>query len=607
MQIKTGLFLFLLLTTVLAFGQDPADRKDTTKLYTGIELYAKKSKFTRLVYRLIFNTNLTSVIKNPRPKKSIQKPYKSFEGKIIRNIYIQTLDPFGYSVSDTLQVPQNYFNRAGNHLHLKSRQLTIKNLLLFKKNEAFDSLLVKESERLIRAQGYVREVSFYTVATSKNSDSVDVYIRELDKWSITARAAVSPTRLTFNLNDKNFLGTGHESQNGFVWLHSIQKYAYNANYHIPNIRNTFINSSLHYGTDEYGNYMRSFSLNRPFFSPFAKWAAGISYTQQFKQDSILLESNQYLNQNFKANTHDYWAGHATQLFKGNSENIRTTNFITAGRFLRVRYLQKPPAMIGVPQGFASEDFYLLGIGLSTRKYIQEKFVFNYGITEDVPIGKVYGLTAGYQEKARVGRYYIGARFSVGNFYRWGYFSANYEYGTFFRQGIAEQGVFSAGVIYFTDLFEIGKWKFRQFVKPQLITSVNKVSAVNLSLNDGYGLDGFNSSGLEGSTRIMFTFQTQSYAPWNVFGFRFGPYFIYSMGMLGDALLGLKHSRVYSQFGFGVLIKNPNLVFNTFQISIAFYPIIPGLGPDVFKMNSYKTTDFRFKDFEVGKPGIVAFQ
>ncbi len=78
-------------------------------------------------------------------------------------------------------------------------------------------------------------------------------------------------------------------------------------------------------------------------------------------------------------------------------------------------------------------------------------------------------------------------------------------------------------------------------------------------------------------------------------------------MIGDDVNRLKNSKVYSQIGLGVLIKNENLVFNTFQISISFYPLIPGIGQNVFKMNSYKTTDFGFRDFEIEKPARVIYQ
>ncbi len=78
-------------------------------------------------------------------------------------------------------------------------------------------------------------------------------------------------------------------------------------------------------------------------------------------------------------------------------------------------------------------------------------------------------------------------------------------------------------------------------------------------------------------------------------------------MLSDAETGFKNSRVYSQISLGVLIKNENLIFNPFQISISFYPLIPGTGQNVFRMNSFKTTDFGFRDFEIGKPGQMMYQ
>ena len=67
-------------------------------------------------------------------------------------------------------------------------------------------------------------------------------------------------------------------------------------------------------------------------------------------------------------------------------------------------------------------------------------------------------------------------------------------------------------------------------------------------------------------------------------------------MLGDAATGYKDSKVFSQIGLGILIKNDYLVINTFQLSISFYPSIPGVGQGVFKMNSFKTNDFGFGDF-----------
>ncbi|MCX6270477.1 MAG: hypothetical protein NTU44_04515 [Bacteroidetes bacterium] len=442
--------------------------------------------------------------------------------------------------------------------------------------------------------------------TSKKSDSVDIFIRVMDNWSIIPIVIASSSRVNLRLTDKNFSGLGHEFQNGFTWYKSNGSVAFNTNYFIPNIRNTHITSTIHYGTDEYGNFLRNFAIDRPFFSPFAHWAAGVGFMQQFRKDTIRSPDSIFNPQRFKFNTQDYWAGNALPIFRGNTENSRTTNFISAIRFLRIRYLEGPSKIIDTLNIYSDENFYLVGIGISMRKYVQDKFIFKYGVTEDVPIGNVFSITAGYQDRIRNGRTYIGARISSGRYYSWGYLSSDIEYGTFFSASQAQQGVFLVSANYFTGLVEIGKWKFRQFVKPQLIIGINRFSYDSLTLNDGRGLDGFNSSLLSGSSRLLLTLQTQSYSPWDLIGFHFGPYLMCSLGMLGDERNGFKNKKAYAQLGLGVLIKNENLIISTFEISLAFYPVIPGNGHNVFKINSFKTTDFGFKDFEIGKPATIIF-
>ncbi len=592
-----------------AFAQEKPAKKDSTQIYQNIESFSVKRKFTKFMYKLFFKPASPATINEAKKKtykKLIQKPYSSFEGKTIRNINIVTLDPFGFSIGDSIKSQPSFLSKAGNKIHIQSRNFTIRNLLLIRRNQPFDSLLVKESERLVRSMNYVSDVSFTVKSASANSDSVDIFIRELDKWSIIPGGSVSDSRLSLNIRENNFLGMGHEFQNGFTWNHEKGAVAYSTNYYIPNIRNTFINSTLHYNIDELGNSARSFAIDRPFFSPFAKWAAGVSFAQ-FRRDSIYTSNVFPELQKIKFNVQDYWAGSAVQIFKGNTELKRTTNFISTARFLRVRFIEKPDEIYDTAHFYSNENFYLASIGISTRKYVQDKYIFDFGITEDVPVGKVFSFTGGYQTKNNTGRPYFGGRISFGNYYPWGYFSSDFEYGTFFNQSHSEQAVFKVSLNYFTSLIEVGKWKFRQFVKPEFIAGKNLFVTDSLTMKDGYGIEGFNSVGLSGTSRLLLTLQTQSYAPWNFIGFRFGPFFNITLSMLGDEVNGLKKSKVYSQIGFGVLIKNLHLVMNTFQLSIAFYPSIPGNGNNIIKLNPFKTTDFGFNDFEIGKPAKVRYQ
>ena len=309
--------------------------------------------------------------------------------------------------------------------------------------------------------------------------------------------------------------------------------SFHTNYFIPDIRTSYINSNIHYQIDGYGNIRRSLAFERPFYSAYAKWAGGISLATQVKRDSLAGSTPEYIPLNLKIKRQDFWAAKAIRIFR-DPEDENASNLILSARYLRVRYPESPAETVDTSGIYSNEDFYMAGVGLSTRKYVQDTYIFKFGTTEDVPIGKVIQLTGGYQLRNKIWRPYLGMRFSFGNYTRWGYLSPNIEYGTFFRGSHKEQSVVTVGINYFTGLFEIGRWKFRQFIKPQVTLGSNRFIYDTLTLNEGYGLDGFNSTGSSGTKRLLLTLQTQSYAPWNLFGFHFGPFLVCSMGMLGDA-------------------------------------------------------------------------
>lgn len=605
MWFRNGVILVLIfsLANDFAFAQETPISKDSTHLYENIENYSEQGKFTKFVYRLFFKPSTPVLAKIKKRKKRTQKPYYTFEGKTIRNINIVTLDPFGNSIGDTINSPPGFISRMGNRFHLQTRASTIRNLLLFKENHPFDELLLTESERLVRSMNYITDVSFYVESVKKSPDSVDVFIRELDKFSIIPGGSISGSNLSFDLREINFLGLGHQFQNNFVWDHSNGDFAYRTKYFVPNYRNTYINSTLEYGADGYGNFIKSIAIDRPFFSPIAKWAGGIKLLQ--REYTGPPESVNLLR--FKYNEQDYWVGSAVRIFKGDTDFKRTTNFVSSARFTRTRFLEEPLETIDTLRFYTDQNFYLISLGVSSRLYVKDKYIFSFGIAEDVPVGKVISITSGYQKKNNIGRTYIGGRFSSGSYTTWGYLSFNIEYGTFIRDSKAEHGVFRAGINYFTRLIDIGPWKLRQFIKPQFITGINRIDYDSLTINNEYGLRGFNSPTLAGNSRLLFTSQTQLYAPWNLIGFRFGPYFTFSLGMLGNAEKGFRNSNVYAHIGLGVLIKNDNLIMSTFQLTVSFYPEIPGKGFNIFKYNSFQTGDFGFSDFETGKPATVVFR
>ncbi|WP_309641417.1 hypothetical protein [Flavobacterium sp.] len=584
-------------------------KEDTAKVYRAIETYSKKRKFTKYIHRLIFEP-ITEKKKISKPLKKIKKQnYTKFEGKIIRNIKVTTLDPFSYSVSDTNQKPTKKFAKIGNALHAKTKEFAIYNILLFRKNKPLDSLLVKESERLIRRQRYVRSVAITTALVSKNSDSVDVSIRVLDSWSLAPDLTLSPSKSTFYIKERNFLGTGHEFSNSYTNDLNSSNNGYGTTYTIPNIKNTFIKTTIHYDIDVNHNYTKSFDVERPFYSPYARWAAGMNFNQHFERVIPVDFPESDTTANSKYNTQDFWGGHSIQIFKGNTETNRATNFITSARFYNKEFSDKPifgDDTLGV---FSNEKLYLMSMGISSRKYKQDKYVFNFDVIEDIASGFVYSVTTGFQNKNSNNRVYFGAKVALGGFFDFGYLSTDLQYGTFFNNHTTEQSAYNLSVIYFTNLIDGGRWKFRQFIKPQAIIGMKRIDSNTdkLTLNGDTGIPGFNSSTLYGTKKLLLTFQTQGYSPWHVVGFRLNPFFSYTMGMLGQAGTGFRNSKLYSEVAVGVIISNDYWVFSNFQFSFSYFPMLPEDLSSVYKTNSLKTYDFGLQDFEIAKPVLVGYQ
>lgn len=620
-----SLLVFFSCFSISGFSQVNGTENDSIKIYQKIEEFSQKRKFTRMLHDLVF---IPTERKNTsRIQFRENRSYRLYHGKIIRNIIIENLDPFGFSVYDTVSKPRNWSETTGNKIHIRSAKSTIRDLLLIEEDARLDTLLLRESERLLRSQPYIRS-ALITAAFPEGrdkGDSIDITVRVKDSWSLLPEGAFSPNRNMLGIKELNFIGTGHELGFRFIRQFEEGENAYDARYIIPNFKNTFIRSTVHYRRNLDDSYYKGVNLERIFYSPFTTWAGGVYVDQQYRKDSVpnIVFPVSYIGH--KYNTYDAWAGLSFPLFEGLSEDDRTTNLITSARMLRVDYREKPPEEIDDADFFSSETFYMGSIGIASRQFVKDQYIFDYGFIEDVPVGTVYGLTTGYQRKNERSRLYLGGRIAFGNYLKWGFLSTHLELGSFFRDKKTEQTTFSFQANYFTNLINISPaWKMRQFIKPQFIWGINRLNTIadRVTINEHvnhlgvYGFDygeqnlmgiqGFRSN-IYGTQKFLLTLQTQFYAPWNIIGFRLNPYINLSAAMIGDEVVKITSSKLYSAIGAGVIISNDHLVFNTFQLSFAWYPDIPGRGDNILRTNAFNTSDFGFQDFQFGRPRTVLFK
>lgn len=603
------LIIFICFCCCCTFAQTNDSINTTEEQMQKLEELSKKGKLTRQLHKLLVRKKPKNVNTNIQAVQQTDYDFEKYQGKIVRNIHIETYDPFGFSIQDSTRIPKKQIQKIGNRLHLKTKQFTVRSMLQFKRNQPLDSIKLKESERLLRTQRYIRRVSVKPISVSKNSDSVDVHIKVLDAWSWYPTGSLSTSSGRLSLTNRNFAGLGHYFNNQYRVRFKEGKHAYRAQYQINNIAQTFIDAGVFYNIDLAENYIKQVYANRRFYTPMTRLAGGFTIYQSSIRDSVPnLEGIRKL-QGFKSTDLDVWLGHSTPLYyRYNNLHKIQTNLITSLRYYSKKYSEHPTGEYDPYNYYTDQKMYLGTIGLASINYVQDRYIFYYDMIEDIAVGKTFMITGGFQQKNNNVRPYFAAQFALGKYTTHGYFGGEFQLGSFMNNKKFEEGVFRIEGLYFSKLYHLGKWRFRHFFNPEIVIGLNRWNYAmdKISLNGSYGIDGFDSYELRGTKKVLLNFQVQSYAPYEVLGFRFSPFLSTSLGFMGDNDNTFVKKDMYSKIGLGVVISNDYLVFSNFQLSVAFYPRIPGNGHNILKTNNLRNTNFDLQQFDYGRPELVPY-
>ena len=167
------------------FFLNAQEKKDS--LYYKIEKFSDKRKVTKFIHRFIFRREPDSTSVKSNTEKLSQKTY---DKKVIRNIRIETIDPFGYNSKDSKEVGR-WYDWIKDHLHSSTRRSTVNNFLLFEEGEEYNAQKLYESERLLRAMPFINRVNISVSDSTSSKDSIDVVVKVLDSWSLKPRISYS--------------------------------------------------------------------------------------------------------------------------------------------------------------------------------------------------------------------------------------------------------------------------------------------------------------------------------------------------------------------------------------------------------------------------------
>ena len=174
--------------------------------------------------------------------------------------------------------------RLANRLHLRTRDATIADQLLFREGEPYSASAIGESARILRSTRYLRDASIRPVAY--HDGLVDLEVTTQDVWTLNPGLSFGrhggKNTAGFELEELNFLGLG--TQLGVGFKSGVDRDSKQVFYRDRQLGSSWWDLSATYSDNSDGR-LADFALERPFYSLETQRAGGVSVNDDLRVDS----------------------------------------------------------------------------------------------------------------------------------------------------------------------------------------------------------------------------------------------------------------------------------------------------------------------------------
>jgi len=541
-----------------------------------------------------------------------ESPFQPYEGKVIRHIFIRGYG-FEQTFTDTSRRLQYFGTRLLNQLHRKTRDWVIRNNLFIRENTPVNAYKLADNERVIRNLNFIQDARILVSPLSTN-DSVDVVVVVKDVFSIGGEIGslgYPPFSIRGNVSEANFLGMGQRVQLG---INAEQNRDPNIGpqflYSKTNIGGSFvnvtasyteINSDLYPGTpDERAWFIR---LDRPLYAPYAHLAGG--FTLGKFQNFNVYHNVDSLFYKYDYHTQDGWIG-----WNLGSERFLSNTAVRDRKFLAVRYFRNDfdsiPKQVGKNFNFRFNDraAALTSFTFFRQDFYKTNYIYGFGATEDIPIGYNVAFTGGWYKQLYLSRPYTGVDANGFVVTKKGAFTQFFlRSGTFLRKGRFEDASVLVGASYYSPLFTFSSLKLRQYVNFSYTRQFNRLGIDPLTINNVFGLRYFSGDSTFGVQRFTLHSETTLYLRYRLLGFKFAPFAFGDLSLLTPETGTFQKSSLYHGIGAGVRTRNENLVFNTIELRMVYFPR-KTMQNNSFKIMLNTGIQFRYNNTYVRQPDVV---
>jgi hypothetical protein len=576
------------------------DKNNNTVFFDSLKVKASKNPITKKIYDLVVVTSVP--VENKRITGSSDVSYLPYTGKKIRNILVRQLTVFGSNINNPVQESEKRLDYILNKTHVNTNERIIRKNLLFDSGDTISPLLLSDNERILRQLPYINDARIIVVPVSDKEADIVVITRDI--YSLGASFSYKGLKSgNVSVFEKNIMGIGHEF--GFDIPYDSKKHnspGLGVHYTADNLWKSFVNLNLFYmdglGDKEYG-----LNLSRQLVSSSTKYAAGISVLRKYTKED--LNKSLPVPQPLKFNYQDYWL---LRSFLINKESV--SRIIIGGRYLVNNIIDRPEIQPDSYYNLTRYRMYLASAAFSIQKYYKTNLIYGYGRTEDIPYGGLIKITAG-NEFNEFNNYrkrtYLGTEASFGQSSKFlGYFYFSAGLATFIDGSVSKQGILSLNTKFLSNLLPVGKFRSRNFISVEYTRGVDRNHDEKLTFRTENGFSGFKNDSVGGKQRLTISLESILFSSANFYNFRFAFFGFSDLSALSGTNEILRKGTTLSGIGIGIRLRNDNLIFNTFQIRIGFFPNPPTWS----KINNFTISGeqlLRPNNFDCGPPEIIPFR
>ena len=568
----------------------------TMILLDSLKNKASKTLVTRKLYDFII------IDRDPVTAKEIsgssEEKFVKSSGLKVRNIEIKRLNVFGSNINTPDFFDPNKTEKLLNKTHFNTNELIIRKNLIFKPGDTISPITLSDNERYLRELPFIDDARILVVPVS---DSLaDVIVITKDIYSIGAKASLSGVgKGKVSVFEKNIFGMGHEFGFDVPWnVDSTNSPGFGVNYKVNNLGRTFTDLGLFFH-DGLGKKFYGIDIGRRLISSTTKYAGNITLRR-----TITLEDLDSLPepQPVKCNLQDYWLLRSFLI-----DNKSVTRLIVGARYTNNNVFQHPYIHPDSYHYLQQYRLFLGSVSYSVQRFYKASLIYGYGRTEDIPHGLLLNITAGREFNEFKNRYYTGASVSLGESVdRLGYLYSSASFGTFIHHNKTEQGILSFRANFISNLLHKGRYRIRNFINAEYTRGFDRYSDESLTLIRDDGFSGFRNDSICNTQRIAFNVETVLFSPVDFYGFRFALFGFADAGFLFGTNQFVTRGEFVSAIGLGLRVRNDNLILNTFQVRLGFFPNVPPYSVTTPLMVSGEQM-LKPYNFEPGQPSIVRFR